>query len=91
VRAAAEAIRAAGHDVARAHIRHLNPFPANLGDVLRAYDRVLVPEMNLGQLTTMLRARYLVDVASYSRVRGLPINSAELAADVIKMIQELSA
>ena len=91
VRAAAEAIRAAGHDVARAHLRHLNPFPANLGDVLRAYDRVLVPEMNLGQLTTMLRARYLVDVASYSRVRGLPINSAELADDVITMIQELSA
>ncbi len=91
VRAAAEAIRAAGHDVARAHLRHLNPFPANLGDVLRAYDRVLVPEMNLGQLTTMLRARYLVDVQTYSRVRGLPINSAELAADVITMIQELSA
>ncbi len=91
VRAAAEAIRAAGHDVARAHLRHLNPFPANLGDVLRAYDRVLVPEMNLGQLTTMLRARYLVDVAAYSRVRGLPINSGELADDVITMIQELSA
>jgi 2-oxoglutarate ferredoxin oxidoreductase subunit alpha len=91
VRAAAEAIRAAGHDVARAHLRHLNPFPSNLGDVLRAYDRVLVPEMNLGQLTTMLRARYLVDVQSYSRVRGLPINSAELAADVTTMIQELSA
>ncbi|HEX7397598.1 MAG TPA: 2-oxoacid:acceptor oxidoreductase subunit alpha [Propionibacteriaceae bacterium] len=91
VRAAADAIRAAGHDVARAHLRHLNPFPTNLGDVLRAYDRVLVPEINLGQLTTMLRARYLVDVQAYSRVRGLPINSAELAADVITMIQELSA
>jgi 2-oxoglutarate ferredoxin oxidoreductase subunit alpha len=91
VRAAAATIRAAGHDVARAHLRHLNPFPSNLGDVLRAYDRVLVPEMNLGQLTTMLRAQYLVDVQSYSRVRGLPINSAELAADVTTIIQELSA
>ncbi len=91
VRAAAQAIREAGYDVARAHLRHLNPFPTNLGDVLRAYDRVLVPEMNLGQLATMLRARYLVDVQSYSRVRGLPINSGELAADVITMIQELSA
>ena len=90
VRAAADAIRDAGHDVARAHLRHLNPFPTNLGDVLRAYDRVLVPEMNLGQLATMLRARYLVDVQSYSRVRGLPINSGELADDVITMIQELS-
>jgi 2-oxoglutarate ferredoxin oxidoreductase subunit alpha len=91
VRAAAEAVRAAGHEVARAHLRHLNPFPANLGEVLRAYDRVLVPEMNLGQLTTMLRARYLVDVQSYARVRGLPINSGELAGDIITMIQELSA
>ncbi|MHB1008497.1 MAG: 2-oxoacid:acceptor oxidoreductase subunit alpha [Propionibacteriaceae bacterium] len=91
VRAAAAAIRAQGHAVARAHLRHLNPFPANLGEVLRGYDRVLVPEMNLGQLATMLRARYLVDVQSYSRVRGLPISSSELAADVITMIQELSA
>ena len=91
VRAAAAAIRAQGHAVARAHLRHLNPFPANLGEVLRGYDLVLVPEMNLGQLATMLRARYLVDVQSYSRVRGLPISSSELAADVITMIQELSA
>ena len=91
VRAAAEAIRAEGYAVARAHLRHLNPFPRNLGDVLRSYERVLVPEMNLGQLATLLRARYLVDVQSYSRVRGLPISSAELAADVITMIQELSA
>ena len=91
VRAAADTIRAAGHDVARAHLRHLNPFPNNLGDVLRAYDRVLVPEMNLGQLSTLLRARYLVAVQTYARVRGLPISSAELAADVITMIQELSA
>ncbi len=91
VRAAAQMIREAGYDIARAHLRHLNPFPTNLGEVLRAYDRVLVPEMNLGQLATMLRAQYLVDVQSYSRVRGLPINSGELAADVITMIQELSA
>jgi 2-oxoglutarate/2-oxoacid ferredoxin oxidoreductase subunit alpha len=91
LRATTDAVRAEGYDVARAHIRHLNPFPANLGDVLRAYDCVLLPEMNLGQLATMLRARYLVDVQSYSRVRGLPISSSELAADVITMIQELSA
>ncbi len=91
VRAAVEAVRAEGYEVARAHIRHLNPFPPNLGEVLRAYERVLVPEMNLGQLAMLLRARYLVDVQSYSRVRGLPISSAELAADIITMIQELSA
>ena len=68
--------------VAQAHLRHLNPFPANLGEVLRRYDRVIVPEMNLGQLATMLRAKYLVDVHSYSRVRGLPISLSELAADL---------
>lgn len=88
IRAAAQAIRTAGLDIARAHLRQLNPFPPNLGDVLRRYELVLVPEMNLGQLTTLLRAKYLVDVRSYSRVRGLPINSDELAADVIAMIQE---
>ena len=50
-----------GGQVAQAHLRNLNPFPANLGEVLRAYDRVLVPEMNLGQLASLLRAEYLVD------------------------------
>ena len=71
--------RRAGHAVAQAHLRHLNPFPANLGDVLRSYDRVLLPEMNLGQLALLLRARYLVDVVGYHQVRGLPFRAAELA------------
>lgn len=91
VKTAAKAIRAAGYDVAHTHLRHLNPFPRNLGEVLRAYDRVIVPEMNLGQLATMLRATYLVDVHSYDRVRGLPISSSELAADAIATIEELRA
>ncbi len=91
IKAAAQAIRKAGHAVATAHLRHLNPFPSNLGEVLRAYDRVVVPEMNLGQLATLLRAQYLVDVQRYDRVRGLPISSSELAADAIAMIEELHA
>ena len=66
----------------RAHLRHLNPFPANIGDVLRRYRRVLVPEMNLGQLSLLLRARYLVDVAGHTRVRGLPFTSAELVEQI---------
>ena len=90
IRAAVTAIRASGHHVARAHLRHLNPMPANLGDVLRRYRRVIVPEMNLGQLSTLLRARYLVDVQSYARVRGLPISSQELARDVIAELENLS-
>jgi 2-oxoglutarate ferredoxin oxidoreductase subunit alpha len=81
--AAARRVRKAGQAVATAHLRHLNPFPANLGEVLRSYDKVLVPEINLGQLALLLRGKYLVDVISYNRVRGLPFRAAELA-DVIK-------
>jgi 2-oxoglutarate ferredoxin oxidoreductase subunit alpha len=81
--AAARRVRTAGGKVATAHLRHLNPFPANLGEILHAYDKVLVPEINLGQLALLLRGKYLVDVISYNRVRGLPFRAAELA-DVIK-------
>ena len=72
--------------MATVHIRHLNPLPSDLGPILRAYDRVIVPEMNLGQLATLLRAKYLVDCESYSRVRGLPISLSELAEDLITII-----
>jgi 2-oxoglutarate ferredoxin oxidoreductase subunit alpha len=72
-------VRKDGLKVARAHIRHINPFPLNLGEVLRGYRQVIVPEMNLGQLALLLRAKYLVDVQTYSQVRGLPFTSVELA------------
>lgn len=81
--AAAKTLRREGHQVAQAHLRHLNPFPANTGDVLKRYDRVIVPEMNLGQLALLLRGRYLVDAISYNQVRGMPFKSDELAT-VIK-------
>jgi len=71
--------RISGVNVARAHIRHLNPFPPNLGELLSRYEQVIVPEMNLGQLAMLLRAKYLVDVQSYTQVRGLPFTSTELA------------
>jgi 2-oxoglutarate ferredoxin oxidoreductase subunit alpha len=79
ITAAVQKVREAGGKVAQAHLRHLNPFPRNLGDVLRRYDRVVVPEMNLGQLAMLLRAKYLVDVRSHTAVRGLPFRSVELA------------
>jgi 2-oxoglutarate ferredoxin oxidoreductase subunit alpha len=82
ITAAVRRVRKTGRNIAQAHIRHLNPFPANLGHILRSYDRVIVPEMNLGQLAMLLRAKYLVDVQSYSRVRGLPISLSELALDL---------
>jgi 2-oxoglutarate ferredoxin oxidoreductase subunit alpha len=68
--------------VAQAHPRHLNPYPANTGEVLRRYERVIGPEMNLGQLAMLLRAKYLVDIESHTSVRGLPFQAGELA-DVI--------
>jgi 2-oxoglutarate/2-oxoacid ferredoxin oxidoreductase subunit alpha len=84
--AAVRRVRNAGHAVAQAHLRHLNPFPPNLGDVLRHYDKVLVPEINLGQLALLLRGRFLVDVISYNRVRGLPFQAAELAGVIEDVI-----
>jgi 2-oxoglutarate ferredoxin oxidoreductase subunit alpha len=77
--AAARRVRRAGYCVAQAHLRHLNPFPSNLGDVLARYDKVVIPEMNLGQLATLVRAKYLVDAISVTQVRGMPFRAAELA------------
>ncbi len=79
VHAGVRRARSQGHSVAHAHLRWLNPFPANLGDVLRSYDRVLVPEMNLGQLLQLIRARYLVDAIGYNRVTGKPFRASEIA------------
>ena len=84
--AACRLVRESGHPVAQTHLRHLNPFPADLGDVLRRYDSVIVPEMNLGQLAMLLRARYLVDVQGYHQVRGLPLRATELAEAITKEI-----
>jgi len=79
VHAGVRRVRDGGHAVAHAHLRWLNPFPRNLGDVLRSYDRVLVPEMNLGQLLQLIRARYLVDAVGYNRVTGKPFRASEIA------------
>jgi len=84
--AAARRVRLAGGSVAQAHLRHLSPFPANLEEVLNSYDKVLVPEINLGQLALLLRGRFLTDVISYNRVRGLPFRAAELAGVIQDVI-----
>jgi len=77
--AATRRVRGSGRKVAHAHLHYLNPFPRNTGEVLRRYEKVLVPEINLGQLRMLLRAEYLVDAAGYNKVRGRPFRSAELA------------
>ncbi|MFH0242900.1 2-oxoacid:acceptor oxidoreductase subunit alpha [Streptomyces sp. HK10] len=79
VTAAVRRLRAAGEKVAQSHLRHLNPFPGNLAAVLDRYDKVIVPEMNLGQLATLLRAEYLVDAQSFTQVTGLPFKAEQLA------------
>ncbi|MEV0420030.1 2-oxoacid:acceptor oxidoreductase subunit alpha [Streptosporangium canum] len=86
IAAAVRRIRKSGGKVAQAHLRHLNPLPANTGEVLRAYDKVLLPEINLGQLALLLRARFLVDIISYNRVRGLPFKAEELAGVIQDVI-----
>jgi 2-oxoglutarate/2-oxoacid ferredoxin oxidoreductase subunit alpha len=76
--AAARALRQRGLPIAQAHLRHLSPLPKNLGEVLKAYDKVVIPEMNLGQLAGVIRSRFLVDAIAYNQVRGLPFTAAEL-------------
>ena len=82
IRAGVRRARLAGHKVASAHLRHLNPLPSNVGDVLRSFDRVLVPEMNTGQLAQVLRAKFLVDVESFCKVQGQPIFAGEIEQQI---------
>jgi 2-oxoglutarate ferredoxin oxidoreductase subunit alpha len=82
IRAGARRAREAGHKVAVAHLRHLNPLPANTGDVLRSFERVLVPELNSGQLAMLLRSRFLVDVESYTKIQGQPLFASEVEEEI---------
>jgi 2-oxoglutarate ferredoxin oxidoreductase subunit alpha len=87
--AACEISRRNGIKVAQAHLQTINPFPANTGDVLRKYKKVLIPEMNLGQLCMLIRAKYLVDAQSISKVQGQPFKSAELVAEIVKAVENV--
>ena len=78
--------RAAGLKVSRAHIRHLNPLPKNTGDVLSRFDKVLMPEMNTGQLAMILRAKFLKDIVTYSKVQGKPFTRGEILAKIQEMM-----
>jgi len=79
-----------GLKVSRAHLRYLNPFPANLGEVLSRFDRVLLPEMNLGQLALLLRARYLKDIQSLTKVQGQPFTRQEILAKIREILEQKS-
>jgi 2-oxoglutarate ferredoxin oxidoreductase subunit alpha len=71
-----------------AQLRHLNPFPRNTGEVLRRYDEVLVPEMNLGQLLKLVRAEFLVDAVGFNKVNGLPLRQVEVAAALEALVDQ---
>ena len=81
-------VRHAGYHVAQVHLRHLNPLPRDLGEILKRYDRVLIPEMNLGQLSLLVRARYLVDAVGYHQVNGMPLKAAALAHAIADLVAE---
>src|SRR5438034_8277841 len=86
IAAAARRVRKAGRPVAHAHLHYLNPFPRNTGEVLGRYERVLVPEMNLGQLLRLIRAEFLVDAVGYNRVTGLPLRANEIENAILGML-----
>jgi 2-oxoglutarate/2-oxoacid ferredoxin oxidoreductase subunit alpha len=88
IRAAARRVRDGGRRVATAHLRHLNPFPSNTGEVLAGYRQVLVPEMNAGQLSMLLRARFLVDARSFTKVQGIPIFAEDLEREIERVLDE---
>ncbi len=86
IAAGVQRVRARGHKVAQAHLVHLNPFPADLGEVLSRYKRVLVPEVNLGQLSRLLHAEFLVDAISFTQVQGIPFRAAAMEAAILHQI-----
>ena len=88
IAAACKRVRRGGRKVAHAHLQHLNPFPPNTSEVLHRYDRVLVPEMNLGQLLKLVRAEFLVDAVGYNRVRGLPLRAGEVEHAIEALVDQ---
>ncbi len=86
IRAAVETLQREGYPVSQAHLKYLNPFPKNLGDVLSRFERVLVPELNLGQLRMLVRARFLVDAIGLSKMKGQPFTVRELRSKVLELL-----
>jgi len=88
ISAAVETLRVNGEKIAQAHIRYINPFPKNLGSILEKYSKVIVPEMNLGQLAMLLRSQFLKDVIGYNMVRGLPFTTAEIVEAAMEVLHD---
>ena len=84
--AALNAERQKGHRIGHVHLRYLNPLPNNLGEVIGRYRKVLVPEMNMGQLVMVLRAKFLVDAEGYNKIQGQPFKQSELEAKIEEVL-----
>jgi len=85
IKSAVVELLAEGHEVSHAHIRYMRPFPKNLGDMIKRFDKVLIPEINNGQLVKIIRDQYLVDAKAYNKIMGVPITKGELI-EVIKQM-----
>ena len=90
VRAGVKNANTAGYSVAHVHLRYLNPLPRNLGDLLARHDKVLIPELNLGQLAMVLRAKFLTPTVSLSKVQGAPFGSGEITDKIIELLEDKS-
>ena len=86
ITAALKTQRDKGHRIGHVHLRHLNPLPRNLGEVIKRYRKVLVPEMNMGQLVMILRAKYLVDAEGYNKIQGQPFKQSEIEAKIEEVL-----
>jgi 2-oxoglutarate ferredoxin oxidoreductase subunit alpha len=86
IKSACAELQTAGYEVAHAHLRHIRPFPRNLGEMIRSYEKVLIPEINNGQLVKIIRDQYLVDAIPYNKVMGIPITKSELIAKIRTII-----
>jgi len=84
--AAVRRLRVQGKKIARAHLKHLNPMPKNTGEVLARFDKIVIPEMNMGQLSKLIRADFLIDVISINKMKGLPFRAADLEEELVKHI-----
>ena len=86
IKSAVMELQAQGKQVAHAHLRHMRPFPRNLGDMLHRYKKVLIPEINNGQLIKIIRDKYLVDAVGYNKIKGVPITRSELETAIMELL-----
>jgi 2-oxoglutarate ferredoxin oxidoreductase subunit alpha len=87
VRTAVQQVQAAGQSVAHAHLRYMNPFPRNIGDLLKSYEKVLIPELNTGQLWLLIRAKFLIDAVGFNKIAGKPFFVHEIVEAINKLVE----